>query len=205
MQIESSVNPFYIKETSPNKKSKNIKEEFATRLPASIKQMDKAESGGEALGLTMVPEEGKGVVYGMAATLSLKSTTDNPIVQISSNLNGENKVYSVEINKINPEHASQMEMFALCSYLDYIGEGTGSTFGSFHTLRMMQDTAGTSGITPTVSDGVSAYEDFMNTKKDWVHMCMQVCNLLKDIPDMNIRDLFFKGKRLTEYLTNKYI
>ena len=56
-----------------------------------------------------------------------------------------------------------------------------------------------------MSDGLSAYEDFMNTKKDWIHMCMQVCNLLKDIPDMNIRDLFLKGKRLTEYLSNKYI
>ena len=74
-------------------------------------------------------------------------------MQIRSNLNGENKVYSVELNKINPQHASQMEMFALCSYADYIGDETGSTFGSYHTLRMMQDTAKTSGVTPTVSDG----------------------------------------------------
>ncbi|MDE6365211.1 MAG: hypothetical protein K2L86_13280 [Lachnospiraceae bacterium] len=33
------------------------------------------------------------------------------------------------------------------------GDETGSTFGSYHTLRMMQDTAKTSGVTPTVSDG----------------------------------------------------
>ena len=148
----------------------------------------------------MIPEEGKQVVYGMSAMLSEKSTTDNPIVQIRSNLNGENKVYSVEINKINPQHASQMEMFALCSYADYMGDGTGSTFGSYHTLRMMQDTAQTSGVTPTVSDGVSAVDNFMNAKKDWVQICKQACDLLKDVSEISVTNLFMQGKRLTHIL-----
>ena len=169
-------------------------------LPASIKQVDEAEAGGTFLGFTMVPEEGQFVVYCMSASLSPQSTKDNPIIQICSNLNGEDKVYTVDVNKVNPAHASEMEMFALCSYADYIDEGTGSTFGTYHTLRMLQADAEASGITPTVSDGMSAYDNFMNVKKDWVNMCNQVCDLLKDIPDMNIRDLYLKGRKLIDFL-----
>jgi len=200
MQVYDISNPVRYKMTHNTNQPKTFREEFATMLPASIKQIEQAETGGVALGFTMVPEEGKQVVYGMSARLSEKSTADNPIVQIRSNLNGENKVYSVEIRKINPQHASQMEMFALCSYADYMGDGTGSTFGSYHTLRMMQDTAQTSGVTPTVSDGVSAVDNFMNAQKDWVQICKQACDLLKDVSEMRVRDLFMKGKKLTGLL-----
>jgi hypothetical protein len=200
MQVYDISNPVRYKMTHNTNQPKTFREEFATMLPASIKQIEQAETGGEALGFTMVPKEGKQVVYGMSARLSEKSTADNPIVQIRSNLNGENKVYLVEIHKINPQHASQMEMFALCSYADYIGEGTGSTFGSYHTLRIMQDTAQTSGVTPTVNDGMSAVDNFMNAKKDWVQICKQACDLLKDVSEMRVRDLFMKGKKLTGLL-----
>lgn len=200
MQVYNISNQIHDKMTHNVNQPKTFREEFATMLPASIKQIEQAETGGVALGFTMVPEEGKQVVYGMSARLSEKSTKDNPIVQIRSNLNGENKVYSVEINKINPQHASQMEMFALCSYADYMGDGTGSTFGSYHTLRMMQDTAQTSGVTPTVSDGVSAVDNFMNAKKDWVQICKQACDLLKDVSEISVTNLFMQGKRLTHIL-----
>lgn len=200
MQVYNISNQIHDKMTHNANQPKTFREEFATMLPASIKQIEQAETGGVALGFTMVPEEGKQVVYGMSARLSEKSTKDNPIVQIRSNLNGENKVYSVEINKINPQHTSQMEMFALCSYADYMGDGTGSTFGSYHTLRMMQDTAQTSGVTPTVSDGVSAVDNFMNAKKDWVQICKQACDLLKDVSEISVTNLFMQGKRLTHIL-----
>ena len=200
MQVYNISNQIHDKMIHNANQSKTFREEFATMLPASIKQIEQAETGGVALGFTMVPEEGKQVVYGMSARLSEKSTKDNPIVQIRSNLNGENKVYSVEINKINPQHASQMEMFALCSYADYAGEGTGSTFGSYHTLRMMQDTTETSGVTPTVRDGESAVDNFMNAKKDWVQICKQACDLLKDVSEISVTNLFMQGKRLTHIL-----
>lgn len=196
MQVYDISNQVYYGMTHKTNQPKTFQEEFAAALPASIKQVQQAETGGEALGFTMIPEEGKQVVYGMSAMLSEKSTTDNPIVQIRSNLNGENKVYSVEIRKINPQHASQMEMFALCSYADYAGEGTGSTFGSYHTLRMMQDTTETSGITPTVRDGESAVDNFMNAKRNWISICTQACALLKESSEMSVRDLFLKGSFL---------
>lgn len=78
------------------------------------------EDDGEVLGLTMVPEEGQTVTYGMRAMLSDKSTPDNPIVQVVSNLGGKKVIYNVEVNKVNPNNATQLEMFALLSYTDKI-------------------------------------------------------------------------------------
>lgn len=68
------------------------------------------EDEGEFLGLTMIPEEGQSVTYGMRAMLSENSTPANPIVQVVSNLGGEKKIYNVEVNKVDPDNATQLEM-----------------------------------------------------------------------------------------------
>ena len=91
----------------------------------TITEVEK-RSQGEIIGLTMIPEEYNGVTYGMVAIMPEDFDPDNPIIQISSNAKGENHVYNIEINKINPQDATEMEMFALCSYADKIGKGSGS-------------------------------------------------------------------------------
>ncbi len=94
------------------------------------------EDEGEFLGLTMVPEKGQAVTYGMRAMLSGKSTPDNPIVQVVSNLGGEKVIYNVEVNKVNPNNATMLEMFALLSYTDKMGITDGGTFGSHQQLEV---------------------------------------------------------------------
>lgn len=79
------------------------------------------EDEGEFLGITMIPENGQSVTYGMRAMLSNKSTSSNPIVQVISNLGGKNEIYNVDIRKVDPKNATQLEMFALLSYTDKIG------------------------------------------------------------------------------------
>ena len=75
-----------------------------------------SEDEGIFLGLTMIPEEGSSVVYGMRAMLSEESTPDKPIVQIISNLDGKKEVYNIDISQVDPQNATRMDMFALCSY-----------------------------------------------------------------------------------------
>ena len=103
------------------------------------------EDGGEFLGLTMVPEEGQSVTYGMRAMLSEKSTPDNPIVQVVSNLGGKKVIYNVEVNKVNPNNATQLEMFALLSYTDKMGITDGGTFGSHQQLEVYGGNASSIG------------------------------------------------------------
>lgn len=121
------------------------------------------EDEGEFLGLTMVPEEGQSVTYGMRAMLSGKSTPDNPIVQVVSNLGGEKVIYNVEVNKVNPNNATMLEMFALLSYTDKMGITDGGTFGSHQQLEVYGGNAGSIGY----CNSFSGADAFLNERFDW--------------------------------------
>ena len=71
------------------------------------------EEKGKFLNLAVVAGEG-GMGYGLIAMLSESSTPDNPIIQIISGVGGKREVYNIDISKIDPRNATEMEMFALC-------------------------------------------------------------------------------------------
>ena len=121
------------------------------------------EEEGKFLGLTMIPEEGQSVTYGMRAMLPENSTLVNPIVQVVSNLGGEKKIYNVEINKVDPNNATQLEMFALLSYMDKKGITDGDSFGSFHQLKVYGSNASMKGYCEDLNGG----EVFVNETFDW--------------------------------------
>lgn len=121
------------------------------------------EEEGEFLGLTMVPEEGQTVTYGMRAMLPESSTPANPVVQVVSNLGGEKVIYNVEINKVDPDNATQLEMFALLSYTDEKGMSDGGTFGSFQQLKVYSQNASLKGYCGDLSGG----DIFINDTFEW--------------------------------------
>lgn len=138
--------------------------------------ISETEDEGEFLGLTMIPEEGQSVTYGMRAMLSDKSTPDNPIVQVVSNLGGEKVIYNVEVNKVNPHHATQLEMFALLSYTDKMGITDGGTFGSHQQLQVYGENASSIGYCGCLSGG----NVFVNEKFDWIAMIEKMIQVYMD-------------------------
>lgn len=122
-----------------------------------------SEDKGEFLGLTMIPEKGQSMTYGMRAMLPEQSTPDNPIVQVISNLGGKKEIYNVDVSKVNPQNATQLEMFALLSYTDKMGTTDGGTFGSFHQLKVYAFNASENGYCGSLSGG----DVFLNEKFDW--------------------------------------
>ena len=201
MQVSNTLSSqnFYQSNKVTKQTSGSQFNEFSSAVTRSVE----GEGEGQFLGLTMLPEEGNAVVYGMRAMLSNKSTPDKPIVQVVSNLDGKKEVFDVDISKVNPENASRIEMFALCSYEDKYGTGTGSTFGSFHTFRIYEETAKENGYMMQVKDGMSTWEQFRNEKVNWVKMCESVLDILQTFKDPKIMDLFSKGKKLLN-LYSKY-
>lgn len=179
------------------KDSTSAKMPVADPFSDAVEKVDQI-SEGELLGMTMLPEDGESTVYGMSAKLSCESTPDKPIVQVISNINGEEEIFNVDINSVDPKNASRMEMFALCCYEDKIGRGTSSTFGSYHTFRMYEETAKQNGFYRNKNENVSAWEQFNNEKLDWFQICEEVCDYLKDSKDAKILDLWLKGRQLLE-------
>lgn len=142
------------------------KEEMAQQQVFGVSDaVTKAESEvkGEMLGITMVPEPGQSMVYGMRAMLPEDSTPDKPIVQIISNLGGKREVYNVDVSKVDPQNASQLEMFALLSYSDKMGISDGGTFGSFHQAKVYAGNAQDNGYI----EDLSGHKAFLSYKFDW--------------------------------------
>lgn len=135
-----------------------------------------SEDAGEFIGLTMVPEEGQSVTYGMRAMLSDKSTPDNPIVQVVSNLGGKKVIYNVEVNKVDPTNATQLEMFALLSYTDKMGITDGGTFGSHQQLEVYGGNASSIGYCSSLS-GADA---FVNERFDWTSIMEKMVKVYRD-------------------------
>ena len=153
---------------------------FSYRTPTAKQtgavSIAETEDGGEFLGLTMVPEEGQSVTYGMRAMLSEKSTPDNPIVQVVSNLGGKKVIYNVEVNKVNPNNATQLEMFALLSYTDKMGITDGGTFGSHQQLEVYGGNASRIGYCGSLSGA----DVFLNKRFDWTSIMEKMVQVYKD-------------------------
>lgn len=165
-------------------------------MPAASAKVERQE-GGDMLSLTMIKEPGTDCFWGMIAKYAECSTQDNPVIYVSTNYGGENVSYNVNINEVDPNRASQLEMFALCAYADDNGIGDNSTFGTYNTLRSYKEMADHNGYLDSQTEELSAFEQFKNVKINWVNMSKKVMGLLYKCNDLiqykkglNIMDLF---------------
>jgi len=191
MQIGSVNSQDYGYQTTLRKQT----ESTTTAYSSAVTKVETTGKG-KFLGMTMVPEEGKSIIYGMTANLLEESTADKPIVQIVSGLDGKTEIFNIDVSQVDPQNATRMEMFALCEYADSIGQGTGSTFGSYQTLEIYGETAKINGCTKQVNISESAWEQFRTEKLDWIEQTKQVCDILQKCTDSKALDLFSKGKKL---------
>jgi len=154
------------------------------------------QAKGDALSITMVEKPGTNISYGVVATYAKKSTSQNPIINVTTNYDAKTISYNIKVNEVDPNHASRLEMFALCAYADDVGTGDKSTFGTYQTLRTYQEMAQYNGNISSDSEG-DTLEQFKNEKSNWSNMGRQVMDLLYKCNDLaqynkgiSIMDLF---------------
>ena len=123
-------------------------------------ELTKERNDSKVLGITMIPEEDSLITYGMRAQYAVESTEAAPIVQVTSNYGGKSVSYLVSINEVDPKNASQLEMFALCSYADDKGISDGGTFGSYQHLEYNAQHNG-------YCNGMGGTDCFVNSKFKW--------------------------------------
>lgn len=91
------------------------------------------------------------------------STTDNPIIKVRiSDESGANKEFKVNINDIDPRNATQLEMFALCSYAET--HGISDLDKNCCSYKTLADCAFIGGYEE------SDIADFVEKKQDWVEI-----------------------------------
>lgn len=148
-------------------KQSNKSDTFQSTVSAFDESSPKTE---EILGLCMIKDDNANSYHGVKAQYDESSTYDNPVLLITSNCNGKTSSYKVEINKVDPQHATELEMFALCAYEDSIGGQSNSKFGSFQKLRSFNLNARMNGYIQSSSQN----DDFFTENLDWSSMCKQM-------------------------------
>ena len=198
MKISSVNNQYGGYINNSYSKTQKTSSDFMGNMSVASKQAEKQKDG-DVLGLTMLKEPGTNCFWGMKAKYAKCSTQDNPVIYVETNYGGKTVSYNVNINEVDPNHSSQLEMFALCSYADDKGIGDNSTFGTYNTLRSYKEMANYNGYIDSQKAELSAFEQFKNVKLNWVNMSEKVMDLLYKCNDLiqykkglNIMDLFSK-------------
>ena len=89
------------------------------------------------------------------AQYSENSTLANPIVKVGD--------YEISVNDVDPENATEFEMFALMSHLDKTGQSRNEGMSSFSKMRTYSQQAERNGFCSGIADASEAW----NGKRDW--------------------------------------
>lgn len=151
-------------------------------------------SNDRVIGMTMIPYNDN-VSYGVVAKYAEESTSDNPVIEVVSNRGGEKTVYRVNINEVDPNNATMLEMFALLSYADDQGLSTPNSFSSFQELKVYAMNAAQNGY----CESVESFEDFVNVKMDWTK---PIDTVGQDYMEAGISEQYDATQALLDFLQN---
>lgn len=151
----------------------------------------KSESGILGIGLLRVP--GTDMSYGISARYAEDSTEEEPVIRVKVQTASGPQDYDIHVKDVDPANATEIEMFALCNYVDDKGKGTGSTFGSWQTLNYYRNNAvynGEFGESNTT-------EAFCTMRLDWTKM---VQTMMKNYQEAGIYVQALQGQSLLSVL-----
>ena len=100
--------------------------------------------------------------YGMSASLVTKPGSDDTIVRVKVATGGKDEYVDVNLSEFDPKNATAVEMFAYCEYMDAMGEGIDSKWGSFHALKRVASEDGRMDF--------GSLDNILNEKRDWTGM-----------------------------------
>ena len=97
--------------------------------------------------------------YGMSAALVEKAGCDDTIIRVKLSTGSGTETIDVNLSNFDPKNATAVEMFAYCKYMDSIGEGVNSKWGSWNAMK---------GIASSY-DGCDfgSLDNIMNKKMNW--------------------------------------
>jgi len=95
----------------------------------------------------------------------------NYFEQLGFNVQGNNAYgslnnYEVSVNDVDPENATEIEMFALMSHLDKTGQSKNEGMSSFSKMRSYSQQAERNGFCNGIADTKEAW----NSKRNWTEI-----------------------------------
>ena len=133
----------YAMESSYNviSERKGIFENCLNSKSKAVEQIDESDisSDRKVVGITTFPA-GKGVKIGVIAYEPPESTREDPIIQMGyTDMSGEKKIYNIHVNEVDPEDASDLEMFAYLTYKGLTGEKIPNALNNYDAYSRIKD------------------------------------------------------------------
>ncbi len=171
-----------------NYKNKNMPgQDYENTMKRKTSETEVKEN--KILGIGFLHDKNGPISYGMCAMYAEDYSEENPVIKVNVTRQGGTEEYRIDINKINPRFATEIEMFALCNYADAKGMGTGGTFGSWQTLNYYRDNASHNGYFELTNET----DSFQSVKQDWMKM---VQLMMKDYMEAGLYKQSLDGKGL---------
>jgi len=159
------------------------------------------EETNEYLGMTNIADGKSNISYVLYSYYLKYSTSDSPIVGVGMHYQGDVINRQVNIKKVNPKHATMLEMFALCSFADdkelYQGEAT----NSFQQLKGYVNNAARYGI----FQKITKYKEFCSKKVDWDYVINAVKDIYLEEEAFDQYQECLKLMELFDYFYEKYV
>ena len=119
------------------------------------------------------------------AQYSENSTLANPIVKVGD--------YEISVNDVDPENATEFEMFALMSHLDKTGQSRNEGMSSFSKMRTYSQQAERNGFCSGIADASEAW----NSKRDWTKI---IENAKKTYSQSLVQEIYALTKKCVSLL-----
>lgn len=121
----------------------------------------------------------KGRLIGMAGFMSaayaMDTTIENPLIDVFV----EGQTLTIDVNKVDPTDATDIEMFAYCEYMDDQGLMPNSGMGSYTTLMIAKDMALHNGFIEDNGSGSYNWVEMAEKVKDLVYRCGDMIQYMK--------------------------
>lgn len=179
--VNNATSSFYVNKYRTEKVSNQ--EEF------HVEKEELSEPKSKFLGMGFLKEPNSIYSYGMSAYYADDYSNDNPVIRVVLEKNGGREEYKIDIRKVNPFHATEIEMFALCNYADATGMGTGGTFGSWQTLNYYRYNASGNGY----FEMTNTTDAFHTVKQNWAFM---VSSMIADYTKAGLYKQVLDGNKL---------
>ena len=144
-----------------------VKNNKESRLSNRSYSMDLGSEQGEdrLLGSTIYRDSRTGASCELKAAYDNNFTSDTPLIKVTAGGDDQKKQeYIVNIDEIDVNAASEIEIFALCSYVDAHEKKMGGTKGSWDSLREFVS----DGLSKSPSEDMPG-ENYVQ-KRDWLAM-----------------------------------
>lgn len=181
-----------------------VEQTAATRRTSAVEEVSSEDLSKDrkVIGITSYPVSSL-VSNLVVAYEAEESTAEDPIVQITMKQNGEKHTYNIHVNDVDPQNATDMEMFSYLTYQGHIGNkipGAINNWVAYKTLQLENNWDAYQNMDYSMGE-----YNFMSKKSNALDIVESVHSWMKDNPHPDAQKQTKWCEQLIDMFKNKEV